>query len=383
MINLYLHGGSQNHGCEAIVRTTVAMLDQRVTLFSSNPEQDYGYGIDKLCDIVRDSDQKIISKSKEWYLSRFQTKFFHKIDLEIKYRRNELLKRVRKNDIYLSIGGDNYCYKGTDILSALNTNLKKKGARLVLWGCSVEPDLVDQKELTQDLRKFDLITARETISYNALKKINNNTVLVADPAFTLKREDLPLPIGFQENNMIGVNISPLVLSIADSEKVLRAFDSLIQYILKNTSYGVALIPHVVWKSNDDRQPLEILYKHYKDSKRVIIINDCTCSQLKGYIARCKLFIGARTHATIAAYSTFIPTLVIGYSVKATGIARDIFGTEKNYVLPVREILNERVLIDRFCWILDNADEIKHHLHSVMPQYVNRAFVAKKYLDELK
>ena len=226
MINLYLHGGSQNHGCEAIVRTTVAMLDQKATLFSSNPEQDYEYGIDKLCDIVRDSDQRIIPKSKEWYCSCFQTKFFHKIDLEIKYRRKELLKRVCKKDIYLSIGGDNYCYKGTEILSALNPNLTKKGARLALWGCSVEPELISRKEIASDLKKYDLITARETISYNALKKINHNTLLVADPAFTLERDDLPFPNGFQDNNVIGINISPLILSVARDRKcVLKAFDN--------------------------------------------------------------------------------------------------------------------------------------------------------------
>ncbi|MFR4670990.1 MAG: hypothetical protein ACLT69_14285 [Intestinibacter bartlettii] len=56
--------------------------------------------------------------------------------------------------------------------------------------------------------------------------------------------------------------------------------------------------------------------------------------IKGYISRCRLY-RARTHATIAAYSTCVPTLVIGYSVKAKGIAKDIFGTYENYVLPVQ------------------------------------------------
>ncbi len=45
----------------------------------------------------------------------------------------------------------------------------------------------------------------------------------------------------------------------------------------------------------------------------------------------------RTHATIAAYSTGVPTLVVGYSVKARGIARDLFGTEDGYVLPVQQL----------------------------------------------
>lgn len=56
-----------------------------------------------------------------------------------------------------------------------------------------------------------------------------------------------------------------------------------------------------------------------------------------------MFIGARTHATIAAYSSLVPTLVVGYSVKARGIARDLFGTEKNYVLPVQLLRKEEDL----------------------------------------
>ena len=51
-----------------------------------------------------------------------------------------------------------------------------------------------------------------------------------------------------------------------------------------------------------------------------MIQDDNCMVIKGYISRCELFIGARTHATIAAYSTGVPTLVLGYSVKARGIA---------------------------------------------------------------
>ena len=50
-----------------------------------------------------------------------------------------------------------------------------------------------------------------------------------------------------------------------------------------------------------------------------------------------MFIGARTHATIAAYSSCVPTLVVGYSIKARGIAKDLFGTDEGYVLPVQAL----------------------------------------------
>jgi colanic acid/amylovoran biosynthesis protein len=64
----------------------------------------------------------------------------------------------------------------------------------------------------------------------------------------------------------------------------------------------------------------------------------------------EMFVGARTHATIAAYSSCVPTLVVGYSVKARGIARDIFGSEENMVIPVQSLEHEDDLVNAFKYI---------------------------------
>ena len=113
-----------------------------------------------------------------------------------------------------------------------------------------------------------------------------------------------------------------------------------------------------------------------------MINDHNCMELKGYIARCRMFIGARTHATIAAYSTEVPTLVLGYSVKSRGIAKDIFGEEEKYVIPVQDISNVNTLADSFLWLLDNENKIRRYLHTVIPQYIADATKAKNILDNL-
>ena len=68
---------------------------------------------------------------------------------------------------------------------------------------------------------------------------------------------------------------------------------------------------------------------------------------------CSFFVGARTHSTIAAYSSGVPTLVIGYSVKSRGIATDLFGTYENYVLPVQEISEPDAMIRAYKWIIAN------------------------------
>ena len=65
----------------------------------------------------------------------------------------------------------------------------------------------------------------------------------------------------------------------------------------------------------------------------MILDEHNCMEMKGFIARCRFFVGARTHATIAAYSSCVPTLVVGYSVKAGGLQRDLLGQKRiMYVL---------------------------------------------------
>ena len=95
-----------------------------------------------------------------------------------------------------------------------------------------------------------------------------------------------------------------------------------------------------------------------------------------------MFVGARTHATIAAYSSLVPTLVVGYSVKARGIARDLFGTEENYVVPVQSLQDKEDLVNSFRWLLSREREIRNHLEAVMPSYQEKAFLTGKEVDRL-
>ena len=383
MINLYGHAGSKNHGCEALVRSTAAMFSNKIKLFSYSVEQDNMYGLNAFFPIETNIDAPACKQSLRYYLAGVEFKTRGTRKLESLFRFQDLLSKVKKGDIYLSIGGDNYCYEGVETLIGQNYWLHKKGAKTVLWGCSVEPELVNQPELAEDFARYDLITARETISYEALKEVNNNTILVSDPAFILPRQDLEFPKGWKEGNMVGINVSPLIMKSAeDGNLIIETYATLMQYILDYTSYGIALIPHVVWKNNNDLEPLELLYNRFKDSNRIVLIRDCNCMELKGYIARCRFFIGARTHATIAAYSNCVPTLVLGYSVKSRGIARDLFGEEKNYVLPVQGIRNKGELMEAFQWLEIHEDEIRIHLQKIMPDYIKRAYLAKDMVEKM-
>lgn len=383
-IILYAHTGSGNHGCEAIVRSTAKLLECRPNLFTTGYDEDIRYDLESIADIRNDTMDPLRKKSAAYMIAATQTKLTGATTLFTHYRRKAFLYNVQKNDLCLSIGGDNYCYAGTEILGDINTLLKRRGAKTVLWGCSIDPEAI-KPEMVKDLKRYDLITVRESLTQAALAAvgITKNVRPVADPAFLLGIQETQLPEGFVPGNTIGLNLSPLVLKYTNKkEEVVNCFYALVRHILDVTDCNIALIPHVVKEGNSDNEVLEPIWEKYKDTGRVILVPDQNCMQLKFIISQCRLFIGARTHATIAAYSTCVPTLAIGYSVKSKGIAKDLFGTEEDYVIPVQGMTDTNALSEGFDWLLEHENDIRRHLGSIMPGYKEKAYNALKALKEL-
>lgn len=362
-ILLYAHGGSKNHGCEAIVRSTKLLLTMadHITLLSYNPDEDLYYKLDNLVDIYREINP-VKKNNIDFICAYIEQKLFknyHRMDA---LQHKEAIEKLDDDyDYALFIGGDNYCYSDVKNYAYINQYVRNKVKKTVLWGCSVEPELCKDKTIKKDIEKYSFILARESISYKALKEINSNTYLLPDPAFFLPKEEVDIPEGFIPNETIGINLSPLIFKYGNKCNILNSFKKLIDYILFNSKDQVALIPHVVWHHNNDQKVLYTLYEKYKDNDRVLLINDHNCMQQKFIISQCKRFVGARTHSTIAAYSTCVPTLVVGYSVKAKGIAKDLFGNIDNYVLPVQNIADSDQLTEKYKWLVEHEEEIKSKL----------------------
>lgn len=382
-ILMFAHNGTLNRGCEAIVRSSSHILKDRleksyITLASGRPETDKIIPkIDRVVDASpRNLDITGVKKLRA-YLELKLLKSEHYVLTETYKGINN---KIKDSDVCLSIGGDNYCYGEQDWLYSIDKNIKKQGKKLVLWACSIGEEDLSEKKLV-DLRTFDLILARESLTYNILRdKGLNNVRLVADPAFTMEQEELPLPSGWKKGDTIGLNFSPLVLKKNPEAK--NSVRELIKHILKTTNSTIALTPHVIEEGNDDYALLSEFYQDFKRTKRVILLpNNLNAIQYKGYISRMRFFIGARTHATIAAYSTEVPTMVLGYSVKSRGIAKDLFGRER-LVLGIKDISNKKKLIDEFNELVRDEKEIKKILKYKIPEIKAMSYKNADYLKEL-
>ena len=94
MYFFYLHAGSENHGCEAIVRASEKLLGEPITLYSSNPEQDKKYHIDDIASVRKDKGKLIRRGSFMWILSVTQEKLLRRIDLAIGNLHRDLIDNV-------------------------------------------------------------------------------------------------------------------------------------------------------------------------------------------------------------------------------------------------------------------------------------------------
>lgn len=386
MMKLYTHAGSLNHGCEAIVRATINMIGEKVVLYSENPEEDYAVGLEKIC-VIHKQGGKRSKRNPIFVACRLLESITHNSIYKHKYVYKNVINDVHKDEVLLSVGGDNYCYNANAYFIDLNIQLTQRGAKTVLWGCSIEPENVQREEIIEDMKRYSLIVARESITYNALMTVGlKNVYLYPDPAFSLECSECELPMQFDNKEVVGINLSPLVQKLDNTGSiVLENYVQLVKFIIEKTEMNIVLIPHVCKEGNDDRKSLKKLMSIFQNEDRMVMINEdgkMDCKQLKYIISKCRYVVAARTHVSVAAYSTCVPVLVAGYSVKAKGIAKDVFGEYEKYVVDIHNLKNGYELKDSFEWLTEHSEELHNALINKMETYIPQAKKAVELLEKL-
>lgn len=386
---MYAHGSAYNHGCEAIVRSTVDLLGlkkENTILFTNNLQGDLDFHLDDLVTLRKVHETPVDRNSIKGLLYRAYAGLHPNHDLAYyrSYGKEQYQYLYHQGELAVSIGGDNYCYPSALMaLDIRNYWLNRNGTKTILWGASLTDELLSS-QVMEDLNRYALICVREKLSYDLLKKhgIRTELVLSPDPAFALRVQDTPWPDGKEHTNVVGINIS----HFATEAKGLENYRNLIAWILENTDLEIAMIPHVVFPQdpgNNDLLNIRKLLALLPNNDRIFVVDGAyNCSQLKSLISKCRFFVGARTHATIAAYSTCVPTLVVGYSTKSIGIARDLFGTEDGYVCSVQKMQEENMLLQAFVAMYQEENARRDHLKSVIPEYVQRHSACVNALNSL-
>lgn len=375
---LYGQGSFLNKGCEAIVNTTIKKIKKSCEgniVLSTNDMNDKNSYFDIITKYVKGYyKEEELSEEEREKIEYYKTIPFDYTNFEKIYEK-DCLKEIIDADICMSVGGDNYCYGEPNWIYTINKEIKANNKKNVFW-CTSLFENIESDEMIRDLKTYDLILARESLTYKALLKFmpEERVMLVPDTAFSLEKQEIKLPNIFQKGKQIvGINISPLISDYTEKNNILESIKTLINHILEKTEYHICLIPHVYITGNNDLETLEKIKELYPNEERIEVLNEriYNCEELKYVISKCNYLIAARTHASIAGYSSIIPTLVIGYSLKSKGIALDLFDNYENYVIPVDK-MTPNILVDKFNYLLENSEKIKTILKEKMPQYKEKA-----------
>ncbi len=352
---LYGHGGSYNHGAEAVTRATIAHLRRlspgcHITLSTHFADQDREFALP--ADAFAERDMRGGTNAGIYAPT---------------------IGRITPDCVCIHVGGDNYCYRNWQRWAEIHYAALERGAKSVLWSCSIDPGMIDD-EMLAALRTHHLITVRESVTYNALMERGlENAVRVSDIAFALE----PEPVDCDLRNFVAINVSPLVMR--KNACVFPAFQALIEYILNETDMDVLLVPHVVQPVDNDYDALTALNTY--GANRVRLVSDrLSAAQYKHMLGSARFSVAARTHAAIAAYSRLVPALAIGYSAKSEGIAADLGMRE--HVLPVDRIVDRFSITAAFRTLMRCEAAIREELAGRMPQYLQNA-LPKHELWEMK
>lgn len=260
---------------------------------------------------------------------------------------------------------------------------------VALWAASVGPFKAApevESAVVRDLRQFADISVRESASLHYLQGLGlTNVRQVIDPAF------LMAPLTWdcsavlppeRDDGVLGFNVSPLVHKIVqrNGTEAGRAFEAgilgFLRHVVETTRLGILLVPHVDsvdggTGNSDFAYMRELLSVSGLNARRVTLASrDLNAAQLKHLVAQCRYFIGARTHATIAAWCQHVPTLSLGYSVKARGLNADLFGDER-FVLDTLS-LDARRLSAAFELLRAEEERTRRMLQERIPQWQRRA-----------
>jgi len=386
-MNVWLvgHAGCYNRGCEAIVHSTESLLAERFgkcryTMWS------YDHAADARA--LRNRPYQVRDAGKPCRpLDRCRA--IRKLG---RLPGGKLGQRILRSlpgwpACALSIGGDNFTldYGSPKRFVATGRLLMDAGIPFVIWGASIGPfDAEPRVEnvMREFLQRVDLITVREsgTAEYLRSLGVTDNVVKTADPAFALRTKEYGGPEArfVQSGDVVGLNVSALIarwFPDHDLDAMLAEFAGLVRAMIAQ-GFKVLLVPHVTagdgpLHHNDD-QVLGMLRSRIdrRDDQVALLPGNLEAGQVKWMISQCRFFVGARTHATIAAFSTGVPTIAIGYSRKARGICRDLFENE-DYLLPTPE-LRTAALLNKWQRLQRDESSIRNVLTRKRPELLAAA-----------
>ena len=317
-----VHGGSADHTGEDRVRGICRLLPEQPEIFSPAPEEDWRYGLAELGALTR-------------------------------IRPGSMSRRVKPGDWVVTARPG-------------NPSELRRGVRRILWGW--EPaEALSSKQAAQ-LSRFHRVVVTDQRSQTLLCRVGlEKTVRFGpDPSFLVG--PCPRPAAeLQRRETVGLCFSASVTRFEGGAGLLyRNYCHLIRWILRNTTWQIALIPYCVRRDCSDGHLHHALMTQFSGEDRLICREDGSCRELRYDLSLCRCCVG--TAGVPAAWSCGVPGLCIGDSGRVRGLSGALYGGNREGVIRADSLRSEEDLTRRFQQFLRREDVMRRWLEVSVPRY---------------
>lgn len=351
-----------NLGCVALTYSVMKALQSacernhisaKYIIFESSykPEK-----VQRMCE-----ELEIEPKNVEWVAIGY----IHKMTSVIKYasRNQKMVQEIKRCDFVVDLTqgdsfADIYGKERFMLYTKIKELVEKLQIPLVLGPQTYGPfnDGKNKKYAKKVIESAYKVISRDQESADYIASFSDKEVEVTtDLAFLL-----PYNVSEKQDNgkiKIGINASSLLIKdkIEKTETKFQLktdydkyMNLLIEELSKDEKYEIYLIPHV----GDDAG------KVFGEKYRNVIVQEsfATPIEAKSFIASMDVFIGARMHATIAAFSSGVATIPTAYSRKFSGLYNNLgydcvvdmqkLTTEEALKLTIQYVRDYKTLIEK-------------------------------------
>ena len=296
--------------------------------------------------------------------------------------------RLQGFDLVVITGGDVYSSEyGLESLGyylSLIHTAQSLGIPVALLGHSIGrfSDPESKSAWLDACQSISFLTARDGITSDYLNSIHGmpaNYHVTADVAFGLVKAK---PYPAQRSHglpLVALSVSAGIAQWAGISlaEYTQAWLVIIRTILDDWKCDVVLIPHVQESYGDDRIIQTNLHRQLAfDSRVSIAASDLSASEYKAIIADADFLIAERMHAAVAGISSFVPTVIASYSLKAQGLVREAYC---DHILqnsaPLYQASDYRdisLILDTLKVAWSAREELRKSLRNNVPSLIERA-----------
>jgi colanic acid/amylovoran biosynthesis protein len=295
---------------------------------------------------------------------------------------------LRGFDLAVITGGDVYSSEyGHDSLAyylSLIHTAKSLNIPVALLGHSIGrfSDPVSKSAWLDACQSISFLSTRDSMTYEYLNGIQGlpvNSFVCADVAFGLSKATQYPAHRSNGLPLVALSVSAGIARWAgiSLSEYTQAWLVIIRTILDDWKSKVVFIPHVQEAYGDDRIIQTTLHRQLAFDARVsIAASDLSAAEYKAIIGDADFLIAERMHAAIAGISSFVPTVLASYSLKAEGLVREAYCEDILRSSPPLYQASEYGNVSHVLAILQTAwlaqKDLKHSLESNVPKLRGRA-----------